>query len=92
MIVPTIGRVVLYKFYAGQPEPFPALVCHVSNERQINLGGFDAVAEPFGATGVTLLQDDDQIPAEGPFAYWMDYQKQAAKKAESVETPVEPLS
>ena len=85
MIKPTIGRVVLiHRIVGGQPvspQPEPALVCYVHNDRLINVGGFDANGQPFARTSVQLLQDDDAAPANivtGAYAEWMPYQKAVA--------------
>lgn len=84
MINPTIGRVVLFwpeKPTMPQQQPFPALVCFVHDERKINVGGYTDDCVPFGAPDITLLQDDDAIPEDGPYATWMPYQVATAMKA-----------
>ncbi len=79
MIKPTIGRVVLvYRISRSQPEPEPALVTYVHDDRCINVGGFDANGRPFSATLVMLMQDDDP-PSFGTYAR-MPYQKAQAAK------------
>jgi hypothetical protein len=85
MISPTIGRVVLVNVGAAQPHP--ALVCFVHSDRLINVGGFDGNGQPFAATDLVLLQDDDEPPAEGSYAEWMPYQKTAAASATTSGTP-----
>lgn len=76
MIKPTIGRVVLvHREKSDQPEP--ALICYVWNDRMVNVGGFDRNGEPFSATSVQLLQDDD-LATSPCYAEWMPYQKQVA--------------
>lgn len=87
MISPTIGRVVLFHPAGSDPkaEPYPALVCKVWNDRNINVGGFDPSGVAFGETSVNLLQDDDSIPPAGPWAEWMPYQKGQAAKTEALQ-------
>lgn len=83
MISPTIGRVVLvHREYSGSDQAEPALVSYVHHDRLINVGGFDQNGQPFAATNIMLLQDDDAAPEEGNWAEWMPYQKQAAAKSE----------
>lgn len=90
MISPTIGRVVLFHPAGSDPaaEPYPALVAKVWNDKMINVGGFNDAGTPFGATSVTLLQDDDAPPAAGPWAEWMPYQKGQAAKYEQLAAEV----
>jgi hypothetical protein len=79
MIQPTIGRAVWYQ-PAHEPEaapleqPFAALVCYVHDDRTVNLSVFTPAGTQFAAQGVTLLQDDDAVPAEGRYAQWPVYQ------------------
>lgn len=87
MIKPTIGRVVLYYGsgeYAAQCQPRPASICYVHSDTMINVGGFDKNGDPFKATSVTLIQDDDPRPDYG-HAEWMPYQKGQAAKTEALE-------
>lgn len=96
MIQPTVGRVVLYHpaansaaiYAAADGSPVPALIARVWNDRMINIGGFDANGNPFGATSVPLLQDDDAIPEGGNYACWMPYQKGQAAKTEALEKQI----
>jgi hypothetical protein len=83
MIEPTIGRVVL--FHAGDfhtsDQVYPALVCKVWVNRLINVAYFNESGFNVGAVRIPLLQDDDPVPASGPYAQWMPYQKAQAEKA-----------
>jgi len=83
MISPTIGRVVLvHRGKSNQAEP--ALVSYVHGDRCINVGGFDLNGNPFAATSLQLLQDDDTPTNPNYYAEWMPYQKvQAAKETEA---------
>lgn len=92
MIKPTIGRVVLvYRGKSDQAEP--ALVCYVHSDRCINVAGFDCNGNPFAATSMQLLQDDDVATNSNYYAEWMPYQvAQAAKEAPAVEAEVAPVA
>jgi hypothetical protein len=92
MIKPTPGRVVWFtppKIIGSTPfvhhdpaAPLAAMVCHVWNDRMVNLVVFDSNGASFGFTSVQLLQDDDAKPEVGYFCSWMPYQTgQAAKHA-----------
>lgn len=87
VIMPTIGRVLLYyPCYAehvpcgtdpetGEKSPVPVQVCAVHSDRMVNVGGFDANGVPFGRTFVQLVQPDDDDP-DGAVGYcrWMPFQ------------------
>lgn len=83
MIIPTIGRVVwVYRNGSRPPnQAEPALVSFVTNDRLINVAGFDMYGNHFSAIGLTLLQEEDN-PAlfTGSYACWMPYQQAAARK------------
>jgi len=88
MITPTIGRVLWYwpqKEETGQP--YAMLVTYVHSDGMVNLGGWDANGNPFRATSVFLIQDEDDIPM-GPHASWMPYQRGQAAKTEALEKQV----
>src|SRR6266404_2060396 len=88
MIKPTIGCVVLVQNRSGSTDTSqaePALVSYVWSDRLINVGGFDHNGTPFAFTSLTLLQDDDPLPA-GAYAEWMPYQKGQAAKTDALET------
>jgi hypothetical protein len=93
MIKPTIGRCVLYYPSIGQTSdvqhdpiiPFDAHVVYVHSDRCINVAGFDHDGNPFSATSVPLLQDDDPKPEGGRYVTWMDYQKGQAAKTDAAE-------
>lgn len=82
MITPTVGRVILVKNRDAAPkssQPEPALISFVHSDRSINVGGFNAHGQPFHATSIPLLQDEDEAPA-GVYAEWMPYQKSVAAR------------
>jgi hypothetical protein len=89
VISPTIGRVVLFwdsrTSRVNGAQAMPALVCHVWNDRNVNVGGFGPTGAPFSRCSVPLLQDGDEAPEYGPFAEWMPYQKGQAAKAEALQ-------
>jgi hypothetical protein len=79
MIKPTIGRVVWYWLAHGTPQskPLAAIVCHVETDFLVNLAVFDVEGNQSGATGVPLIQDDQERPTTH-YCEWMPYQKQVA--------------
>lgn len=91
MIHPSIGRKVWYRPFGhnrtelgvwDDTQACDATVTYVWNDRMVNL----RVTGPSGAAkqynSVTLLQDDDALPAliHGGYAEWMPYQQGQAKK------------
>ncbi len=89
MIIPTVGRVVLfvpredkyafgYCLHAGKPHA--ALVTAVHSDRLVNLAVFDANGKTFPATSVQLRQPADEVPKYGDYCEWMPYQIQTAAK------------
>lgn len=85
MIKPTIGRVVLVHRTGMGDQPEAALIAYVYSDRMINVGGFDHQGNPFQATSVRLLQDDDEAPPAGTYAEWMPFQKGQAQKTDALE-------
>jgi len=82
MITPTVGRIVLVKnrhANEDRSQPEGAQVCFVHNDRSINVGGFDMYGMPFAMHNLTLVQEEDDEPEDGPYAEWMPYQKAVAK-------------
>lgn len=84
MIKPTVGRKVWVR---GRPQsvsgdqPEDGTITYVHSDTCINVGGRNAVGEPFTITSLYLRQDDVPAPAL-TWAEWMPYQKgQAAKDA-----------
>jgi hypothetical protein len=79
MIIPTIGRVILYhpgERFSGVvhgKDPVPALITCVWSDTCINIGGFDANGNAFGATSVLLVQEGNPVP-DTSYASWMPYQ------------------
>ncbi|MBU6232449.1 hypothetical protein KGP36_07485 [Patescibacteria group bacterium] len=91
MITPTIGRVVLVYRHAGfvvTGQPEPALITHVWHDRMVNVGGFDSNGQPFSATSIQLLQDDDTPINYGYYCEWIPYQKGQAAKYEELEKKI----
>lgn len=87
IIKPTNGRVVWYTPSQVQEDahvtqhsagPLTAHVCHVHNERMVNV----LVIDSFGCThkrlSVTLVQPGDAKPQGGRYVEWMPYQQKVA--------------
>ena len=91
MIKPTIGRIVWFwrSGYEGEcldaAQPFAATVCHVINDRCVNLSVTDHVGAVFPAPYTQLVQDGDPVPS-GAHATWMPFQLGQAKKAAAEES------
>ncbi len=94
LIKPTVGRIVLLMFGAGNwpgfvkpdhGQPCAAIVTRVWGDRCINVCAFDANGMPQGFTSVRLLQEDDTAREDEMHAKWMDYQKGQAAKTEQLE-------
>ena len=96
MIVPTVGRMVLFRpdrYFTGawtEGEPLPAIVCKVWSPSMVNLSVFDANGQQHSVTSVELAQEGCEAPS-GRYCEWMPYQKavasgqiQAALHAESL--------
>lgn len=91
MIVPTVGRVVLYfvreskydfGFCLNAGRPHAATVVYVHGNNMVNLSVTDANGRQFSKTSVTLRQPEDPEPAGcADWCEWMPYQVQAAAKA-----------
>jgi len=92
MITPTVGRVVWYHpasndFTPGfihpvDGQPLAAIVARVVDDGCVNLTVFDAAGVPWSRQYVPLIQEGEDVPADG-YAEWMPYQKGQAKKAEA---------
>lgn len=91
MIVPTVGRKVLFipkkdsfEFgfcvYAGKEHSADVVAVH--GPRCINVAVFDQNGKPFAKTSVTLVQEgDDPATYEGgDYCKWMPFQVEQAKK------------
>lgn len=65
-------------------QAFAALVTYVHSDTMVNLAVFDANGVPFAETSVTLVQDNQPVPA-GRYCEWMPYQKGQAAKTEALE-------
>lgn len=88
MITPTVGRVVLYHAPGvSMDEAWPALICKVNSDDNINVGGFKANGQPFADTNVMLHSDPESYgnPGGGSWAQWMPYQLGQAVKSEELE-------
>lgn len=85
MIKPTIGRVVWYypggKHGAADTQPNPALVAYVHDDQHVNLAAFNANGAAYMVQGALLIQEGEPQP-NFPFACWMPYQINQAKKHE----------
>lgn len=81
MIVPTVGRIVWYREYAGDLE-HAAIITQVRNEHHVNVAVFEHDGSTSGVTYVRLLQDGDPVPQDGAYCEWMPYQKAQAVKTE----------
>lgn len=92
MIVPTVGRVVLFVpkqakyefgfcFLAGREHA--ALVVAVHGDRCVNLAAFDANGKSYNFTSVTLQQPGDPEPG-GDYCKWMPFQVGQAQKTEAL--------
>lgn len=83
IITPTVGRIVWY-YATTNIDPLAAIVCHVHNDRRVNLLVLSALAEPMPTMDVHLVQPGDEAQPSGNFATWMPYQiGQAAKHEEA---------
>jgi len=89
MIMPTIGRVVLYRKSTGSgTQPNAAIITFVHSDRMVNLVVFNENGVAHGETSVTLMQTEEEASNPsfvGPFCEWMPYQKGQAAKTEALE-------
>lgn len=84
MIKPTVGRVAWY--FHGYHGPQAAIICHVHDDRLVNLMVISEQGGTQGMTSVPLLQDDDAPLSPGTcYCCWMPYQKGQAAKVEQLE-------
>jgi hypothetical protein len=89
MIIPTVGRVVLFYKHgktqkdAGE-QPEAAIIAHVWSDTCVNLAYFDANGVAHNATSVPLYHWEGDRP-ECFFCEWMPYQKGQAAKTEELE-------
>lgn len=102
MIKPTVGRVVWFRHFKGDPgfakndtdQPLAAIVAYVWADDMVNLVVFDHNGVSWPRTSVKLVQDDirpENRPAPGDeFAEWMPYQIGQAKKHEGSDASVDP--
>lgn len=88
IIKPTIGRVVWYYPRGSNPQlnqPFAATIAYVLSDTVVNLSVIDSQGVQFPETGVTLVQEGDEPPANLCWATWMPYQTGQAQRAEAAE-------
>ena len=76
VIRPTPGRHVDYfpKGWVPAQQPWAAIVCHVHDDRLVNLCTFTPEGQPVPATNVLLCQPGDPRPRGGNYCAWMEYQ------------------
>jgi len=88
MIVPTVGRIVLYHPGPDDPaseliprSPQAAIICYVWNDTNVNLCVFDSNGAPYPRTSVYLLQEEPgpNVRPHSQYAEWMPYQQAVAK-------------
>lgn len=84
MIVPTVGRIVLYKKCEGLPLLAAIITC-VHNDRCVNLTVFGQDGQTFGETSVMLVQPEDENPGGVNWCQWMPYQVKKLTGSESGE-------
>jgi hypothetical protein len=101
-ITPSIGRIVW--FYPSTrmgssdfhpptlSDPLAAIVAKVIGAATLNLTVFDAQGVSHAMTGVPLVQEGEDVPADGYYAEWMPYQIGQAKKAEDREHDAKQLA
>ena len=85
-IVPTVGRVVLYKCEHND-EVHCALIAKVNSDNNINIAAFDSHGVSYSRTYVLLLQEGDETDAPG-YAFWMPYQIGQAAKTEALQAAI----
>jgi hypothetical protein len=84
----SVGRVVWYYPPAhGDSQPWPALICFVSSDTLVNIGGFRSDGTPFDACNVQLFLPE-AAPQEGPHCTWMPYQVSADQQAKQAQAGV----
>lgn len=71
IIKPTIGRVVWYwpSHLAHTSQPYAALIAHVHNDTDINVGYFDHLGVAGSEQHVALLHDDDSYGNPGDVVF-----------------------
>lgn len=86
MITPTIGRIVYFRKNQNSGIQ-AAIITAVWGDRCINVAVFDGNGNPEKdpPTSVTLLQEGDNKPSDGPYCEWMPYQVKKSTGSESGE-------
>jgi len=79
------GRCWPLKQIGGQP--LDATVVCVLNERLVHLSCRDSLGRQFTREYVQLVQEDDTVPLDKPYAEWMPYQKAQAIKHAPTDQP-----
>lgn len=94
MIVPTVGRVVLYWPQEGEmtwedpafgDQPCVALVAAVTTHTLVNLAVFDHGGFPKPKRDVRLVQPEESFTRLPGTCEWMEFQRGQAKKVEELE-------
>lgn len=75
MTPPTIGAALLYQpqhpdTVPNRDQPLSATVTTVHTDRLVDIEGKEIDGGAFSDQRVMLLQDDDDAPISGRFAYW----------------------
>jgi hypothetical protein len=105
IIIPTIGRVVLYEPKEGDPgnfgvQPMAAIVTSVlrtnlgggsADEHLLNLAVFDHTGNTFSRTAVPLVQPEEPMPLSGGFCRWMPFQVGQAPASAALQERVATL-
>jgi len=95
MIKPTVGRVVYYRpcfedmLAKTEGEPLAAIITKVWDDRMVNLIVFDQAGTPYGRTSIELIQPNDDLPEDGSYCHWMEYQIGQAAKNEELQAQME---
>jgi hypothetical protein len=105
MILPTIGRIVLFHpstqrtfstlsndggFARIDPtKPLAAIVTHVWSDAMVNLTVFDSNGVSWSRTSVALIQEGERKPEGGYFCHWMPYQTGQAAKTEKLQAQLD---
>ena len=92
MIEPSIGRAVWFypKGHKKGDQPLSATVAYVHGSRCINIGALAPNGCPvaYPPTSVTLVQPEDEIPADGPYCTWMPFQVGQSEKVKAAQAEV----
>lgn len=96
MIIPTIGRIVLFHPAGGNPgpagvprraaltmvnQPLAAIIAHVWSDLSVNLMVIDENGNPSSKTNVALVQGDMVASPNGDWCGWPEYHDERLDKA-----------